>query len=214
MNFKKIFTKFAIAFLCIGLYTLNSHSAFAAGSIDFICKDLNNQNEAPLQGLLVVINEEPIGGDISDLGGSAIKRCDRVTDCIWIYGDPGKWSCNSSFQDKGSCQNQPRPQLDQEGIPKSNSYSTCDPVQAYVAVSGPDLLFTFITQIYRYAAVTGGVISVLFLIFGGLMITSSGDNSEALGKGKAIVIRSLSGIVLLFLSALILYTVNPNFFTL
>jgi hypothetical protein len=216
MNFKTKFTKLILIFFSLVLLLSANNSITFAQGIDFKCGDLNNQNEGALKDLLVVINEEPLGENITDIPGSGIKRCDRGTHCTWMYssdGKSGKWDCISKYVEKGSCQNTPKPGFNADGTPKETSYFRCDPVQAYVAHSGPDLLFSYIAQIYRYAAITGGVVSVMFLIFGGLMIAASGDNSEAVGKGKAIIVRSISGIILLFLSALILYTVNPNFFT-
>lgn len=89
----------------------------------------------------------------------------------------------------------------------------CQKVQVYLAQSGADLLYTYIGQIYKWAAATIGIVAVLYLVWGGIEISTAQGDSGKIEKAKERITQSLAGLVLLFLSALILYTINPNFFT-
>jgi threonine/homoserine/homoserine lactone efflux protein len=72
----------------------------------------------------------------------------------------------------------------------------------------------YIGIIYRWAAGVIGIVSVIYLVWGGFMITAAQDDTEAINKAKEKIMQSIAGLILLFLSAVILYTINPNFFTL
>jgi hypothetical protein len=91
---------------------------------------------------------------------------------------------------------------------------TCQRVQVFFAQSGAQLLYTYVGRIYVWAAGTIGIVAVFFLVLGGLEITTAGGDGGKIEKAKERIMQSLSGLVLLFLSALLLYTINPNFFTL
>jgi len=89
----------------------------------------------------------------------------------------------------------------------------CKRVQVYFTKTGAALLYTYIGQIYRWGAGTIGVVSVLYLVWGGIEITTAGDNTGKIDEAKKKIIQSITGLVLLFMSGVILYTINPNFFT-
>lgn len=91
--------------------------------------------------------------------------------------------------------------------------SSCQHVQVFFSQSGTGLLFTYIGMIYRWAAGVIGMVSVLFLVWGGVEIATAGDNPGKIDTAKTRIMQSLGGLALLFLSAIILYTINPNFFT-
>jgi len=91
---------------------------------------------------------------------------------------------------------------------------TCQRVQVFLAQSGADLLYTYVGQIYKWAAGSIGIVAVLFLVWGGIEISTAQGDSGKIEKAKERILQSLGGLVLLFLSALILYTINPNFFIL
>jgi type IV secretory pathway VirB2 component (pilin) len=68
-------------------------------------------------------------------------------------------------------------------------------------------------MIYRWGASLVGIIAVTIIIISGIQISASGGDSEAINAGKKRILQSIVGIIVLFLSSLILYTVNPTFFT-
>ncbi len=174
---------------------------------DLDCSSLNMTSESgeanpsykDTKNYVVTIIEESIGSTTTSTGDTNfILDCFRKTECK--LDKDGKQKCASFYVNPGNC----TPGKD----------TTCQRVQAYIATSGAGLLYTYIAQIYRWAAVVIGSVSVLFMVVGGVQIATAGDNSENINKAKERIIQSIAGLVLLFMSAAILYTINPNFFTL
>ena len=89
---------------------------------------------------------------------------------------------------------------------------TCSPVQVTLSKGGTSQIEGFIKQIYTFAASLVGIIAVAVIIISGIQISLSGGDSEGLTQAKDRIIKSLTGIAVLFLSGLILYTINPTFF--
>jgi hypothetical protein len=89
----------------------------------------------------------------------------------------------------------------------------CQRVQVIFSKTGSALLFGYISMIYKWGAGTVGIVSVFYLIWGGIQVSMSGDNTGSIDEAKKKIFQSIAGLVLLFLSAIILYTINPNFFT-
>lgn len=89
---------------------------------------------------------------------------------------------------------------------------SCKTVQALISKGGTSLIYGYIGMIYRWAAGIVGIIAVLVIILSGIQLSASGGDSEATTAAKNRIIQSLAGIAVLFLSGLILYTINPNFF--
>ncbi|HLG25394.1 MAG TPA: pilin [Candidatus Gracilibacteria bacterium] len=179
---------------------------------DYTCSILNDPNEAKKEGVIVSMIEEQFGGASGDTadtgpGDSTVMDCFRVTTCEEttkdIEGSETQQkitSCTSTYE--SSCS------------PNTAGGVTCQKVQVFVAKSGTALLFSYIGTIYRWAAGVIGVVTVLYLIWGGVEIATAGDNTGKIDEAKQKIIQSIGGLVLLFLSAVILYTINPNFFTL
>ncbi|MBS8122335.1 hypothetical protein [Candidatus Vampirococcus lugosii] len=57
------------------------------------------------------------------------------------------------------------------------------------------------------------VIAFLMVVAGGVLITMSGADQSNFSKGKELIIKVIVGIVLLGSSGVILYMINPNFFS-
>lgn len=112
----------------------------------------------------------------------------------------------------GSSQQDINTQLSSGKVNATDQFTICEPVMVYVANAGNNLLYYYIGKVYRYAATLGGTLAVLIMIVAGVMYATAGD-SDRTGKAKDIITKCLSGLALLFLSAIILYTINPNFFT-
>jgi hypothetical protein len=90
---------------------------------------------------------------------------------------------------------------------------SCDPVQVYLSKGGTTLLQNYISTIYRWAASLVGIIAVVVIVISGIQISVAGGDTQAIDNAKTRIIQSLTAIAILFLSALILYTLNPTFFT-
>ncbi len=90
--------------------------------------------------------------------------------------------------------------------------ASCKAVQVYLSKGGTTLLLNYISTIYKWAASIVGIIAVTVVIISGIQISLAGGDTQAVENAKARIVKSLSGIVVLFLSGLILYTINPTFF--
>jgi len=93
----------------------------------------------------------------------------------------------------------------------TNTADFCAPIQLIVSTSGINLLKFYAMQLYKWAASIVGVICVLLIVISGIQITAS--RGEDISSAKNRITQALAGLALLFLSALILYTINPTFFT-
>jgi len=68
----------------------------------------------------------------------------------------------------------------------------------------------YIRIMYNFGAATVGIICVLVISISGMQYAMDANAAE---DAKKRIINSLSGLALLFLSAVFLYFINPNFFT-
>lgn len=203
INNKKLKKRISLALASIILLANLAIAPFASAAETLTCDNLNpktgdqpNEGYEKVKKMVVTINEEEIGSD-EKVGEMQALYCFRQTDCTKEKG------CNSLFV--ASC------------TPKTtdnDNYTACQRVQVLYAPTGADLLYGYIGLIYRYAAGTIGIVSVLFLVWGGVMIATAGDNTGRIEEAKQKIYQSIAGLILLFLSAAILYTINPNFFTL
>lgn len=208
---KKIKTKL-LKTISTGLLIISFAPTAMAAIPDFTCNDLNGQQEpsqsgesAPagnaekLQSYIVTILEEEISGSQSNEFGDEVKvlSCIRKTSCETANE---RTECTSEYVPLGQCS------------PGENEF--CQRVQVIIAQSGINLLMTYLGIIYRWAAGIIGIISVAYLIYGGFLVATAQDDTGKIDTAKEKIFQSLAGLVLLFLSAVILYTINPNFFTL
>jgi hypothetical protein len=91
-------------------------------------------------------------------------------------------------------------------------YDKCSIVQVIIGQSGTAILKTYIAIIYRWAAGIVGIIAVLVIVISGIQISADQGSGENLSSAKTRIGQAIAGLVILFLSSLILYTINPTFF--
>lgn len=188
-NFSILSKKISMILFLTGLIT-----AFPVQAADYSCSDLNNPEKLP--GIIMTVLEEQIGTNTSkDYGDAVVKDCLRITTCEL---KDNTTTCNSTYGELNAC--------------TLDSNTSCQRVQAFFAQSGTGLLYAYIGVVYRWAAGIIGIVSVLFLIVGGIQIATAGGDDSKIGEAKDRIIQSIAGLILLFTSALILYTINPNFF--
>ena len=89
----------------------------------------------------------------------------------------------------------------------------CDRVQVLFAESGSDLIKTYVGLVYRWASGIVGIIAVLVIIVNGIRISTAGGDQSTYEGARDSIIKSLVSIALLFLAGILLYSINPNFFT-
>jgi len=88
----------------------------------------------------------------------------------------------------------------------------CSLVQILKGTSGSGLIKTYIAIIYRWAAGVVGIVAVLVIVLSGIQISLDQGGGESVSASKTRIMQSLAALAVLFLSALILYTINPTFF--
>jgi bacteriorhodopsin len=81
-----------------------------------------------------------------------------------------------------------------------------------IGTSGAGIIKVYVKQIYRWAAMTVGTVAVVTMVISGIQISMSGVSGD-ISSAKTKMMSALAGLVLLFLSGLILYTINPTFFS-
>ncbi len=99
------------------------------------------------------------------------------------------------------------------GILNSNPSVSCSVLERIVGKSGVDIFANYVGAIYKWASGVVGIIAVLTIVYSGILISMAGGDSAKLDEAKNRIMQSLIGIAILFLSGLILYTINPGFFT-
>jgi hypothetical protein len=84
--------------------------------------------------------------------------------------------------------------------------------QIIVGDDGNEILTDYAGMLYKWLSGFIGIAAVLMLVVGGIQISTAGANQEGLKEGKDRIIAALVGLAILFLSSLILFTINPTFF--
>jgi hypothetical protein len=157
---------------------------------------------------------EPVGGFDETLSNESFTtsgvylkyKC--VTSTTYYWGEDGA-SIEETTKDHEI--------TDWNYIPYSGNVScpedaSCTYVQLIIGRSGDEILKTYIAVMYRWGASIVGIIAVLVMVISGIQISMDQGGGEQVGAAKTRIMQSLSGLVILFLSALILYTINPTFF--
>ncbi len=167
-----------------------------AQAAELSCEDA--KDPAKNKGFVVTTLEEQIGEPKSGSDESVIN-CFRETKCTTVTDDKGKESKSCTSLVKTSC--------------AISADTQCKRIQIIFARSGAGLLYSYIQRIYVWAASTIGIVAVFFIVLGGIEMSTAQADSGKIEKAKERIMQSLGGLVILYLSALILYTINPNFFT-
>lgn len=79
--------------------------------------------------------------------------------------------------------------------------------------TGVGIIENYLGTIYQWMAGIVGAVAVLMIVVGGIQIITGGGDQNNVSEGRSRIIQALVGLVVLFLSGLILYTINPTFFS-
>jgi hypothetical protein len=183
---KKIIASISL-FIFIGLIAPVSFAQTGATKPAVECADVQNSQSS---GLYVIL-EEPLGGP-------------NATYCFRV--------CKILKQGDKNLTNLCKIQKICEGGGDLGEAFSCQRIQIIQANDGKDLIFKYVKMIYLWAAGTIGIISVFTLVYSGIGISASGGDTGKIDNFKNRIMQSLLGLVVLFLSGLILYTINPTFF--
>lgn len=98
------------------------------------------------------------------------------------------------------------------------TYADCEKVATdctkrvwVIGTSGGDLLKLTVKYLYGWATGVIGIIAVVTIVYNGVKISMSGISGDV-SAAKDKILQAVTAIVILFLSGLILYTINPTFF--
>lgn len=158
--------------------------------------------------------EESITGTEGEYAseGSQVRQCQRM---IQIE------TCTATGEAADKKQSSTKYVKDKECKPEGNKSSKtrviCEDITMLMtpmATGGAGLLNTYIGLIYRWAAGIVGIIAVLIIVINAVIIIASQGEQGQIDEAKKRIFQSLGGIAILFLSSLILYTINPDFFKL
>ncbi len=132
------------------------------------------------------------------------KLCDDskndcvLRSCVFNSKEPDKWDenqCNKycvSFQ---------------EAIPLGK-----DEIRSISGDSGVELALNYVSLIYKFGAYALGFVAVLVIVVSGVQIIAGGADENGISAAKERILQALLSLALLFSSALILKTINPDFF--
>jgi hypothetical protein len=89
----------------------------------------------------------------------------------------------------------------------------CDKIQVIYGEGGIDLFKKYVGFIYRLAASLIGIVAVLVIMISGIQISMAQGDADQVSGARDRITQSLIAIGFLFVSGIILYAVNPTFFT-
>ncbi len=145
----------------------------------------------------IVELSEPLPGTTVSSGDAVLINAYKGTCCTKYKGNQCINSANVYYNSSSECE---------------SAFNTrCSPVQIMVSTTGIGLLKFYVLQLYIWAASVVGIVAVLVIVFSGIQIAASAGEDQV-GNARTRIVQSLAGIAILFLSALILYTINPTFF--
>lgn len=176
-----------IATISLFVFTWLMAPAIFAQDTKVTCDQVQSSQS---KGLYVIL-EEP-------LGGPDATYCFRVCKTL----DPKESSKTNICKIKDKC----------EGDGDIGDKFSCQRIQVLQANSGSDLIYKYVRMIYLWAAGTIGIVAVFTMVYSGIGISAAGGDSGKIDNFKQRIMQSLIGLVVLFLSGLILYTINPTFF--
>jgi hypothetical protein len=77
--------------------------------------------------------------------------------------------------------------------------------------SGEKTLPQYLSAAYRFGIILAAFLAVLMLVIGGIKYIAAAGDPGKLGDAKQTIYDALTGLFLVLLSYLILYTINPDF---
>lgn len=76
------------------------------------------------------------------------------------------------------------------------------------------ILGQYIRMIYKYMLAFGSIAGMVMIMFSGIKLLTSAGESGPQGEAKEAIVDTIQALAVLYLAGLILYVINPNFFTL
>lgn len=170
-------------------------------------------NDDRLSGWIISFIEEPLSLKEDNTSQKLQTRlCYRSTFRYIINGE--ETTITELANASAGCSTQAEEKMKNEALVNEYKLSySCQVIMAVLAKGGTSFIEGYIGLIYRWAAGIAGLIAVGVIIISSVQISFAGGEAGEIDKAKGRIIKSLAGLAVLFLSGLILYTVNPTFFT-
>lgn len=92
-----------------------------------------------------------------------------------------------------------------------NKTFNCSIQERITGKTGTDIFAKYVGALYKWAAGIVGIVAVFTIVYSGIQISIAGGGT--IDEAKNRILMSLAGLAILFLSGLILYTINPGFFS-
>jgi hypothetical protein len=157
-------------------------------------------------GYVITELSEPIGNPVAitegEDAGNKIINVYKGT-CCWYadWNEEGQQECYETRE------------IYAESISECDAgASFCSQRQWVIGSSGAGIIKLYVKQIYTFMAFTVGAIAVSTMVIAGIQISVSGVSGD-ISAAKQRMTQAITGIVLLFFSGILLYTINPTFFT-
>lgn len=220
---KKLLGAITLTNILVAAFALTmslSTTVFAFGPED-LDKALDAQHKDPcirdqdrLDGWLISFIEEPLSLDEDTTSTKLQTRlCYRSTFRFVLPGQSEKSITELSSKTTGCSTTAENIANDAQMVAKYKVSYNCRAIMAVLGKGGSSYIEGYVGLIYRWAAGLVGLIATAVIIISSIQISFSGGEAEEINKAKGRILKSLAGIAVLFLSGLILYTVNPTFFT-
>lgn len=181
------------------------------------CINLDEKTSPNDKDKIITIVEEPLSVNPADFGTTGedgasefeVRPCLRIST---VCKDENIGIITDSFIMSGTTYD-PCEEGVTSGTETGTTYYYCKEVMVLLSTGGPTMIMGFISMIYKWGASIVGLIAVLVIVISGIQISASGGDSSAIDGAKGRILKSIGGLAVLFLSGVILYTINPNFFT-
>lgn len=163
------------------------------------------------EGKVITEVSEAIGGE-TQVGENLIRNVYKGTCCFSVYPEnepdpdnPGQTRVVQKCYDTRSIYTKKFAEC------QAASFTSCEKRQWIIGTSGTGIVKVYVRQIFGFAAGLVGFLVVVNIVVNGIRISVSGVSGD-ISAAKDKIVQAIVALVLLFLSGVILYTVNPDFF--
>ncbi len=175
----------------------------ACGEINSVTQSLE-KSDCNADGKVITEITEAFAGETSTDGGDNFVKT--------VYH--GVCCLEPVTQDDGStvCQESRDVYAETQDACEQLGGLACEERQWIIGTTGAGIIKIYVKQMYIWGTGIVGFVAVTIMVISGIQISFSGIAGSVDAARKRLA-QCIGGIVLLFLSGLLLYTVNPTFFS-
>jgi len=185
--------------LSIEDWNVKCNSNINQGEYDFMKKVITDKT-TNLENFITFLDQP-----LSTKNNVFIKQtCEPIT-----TGSSTNYNCKSRVTCKCNPQFPNLAAADEDG----KKGISCRRVQFIIYKSGQELAAKYVNLIYRWVSSIVGIVAVIYIIVNGIIISSAQNDSGQVTAAKDRIIQCLIALVVLLSASIILYAINPTFFT-